>query len=59
LIWQRIKEKILKKSKQKTFILNFIDLIFFLKTRKVDFAKNKRKNLKKSKKKTFIPSLVQ
>jgi len=40
---QRIKEKILKKSKQKTFMPYFIDLIFFLKTRKVNFAGNKRK----------------
>ncbi len=32
----------------------FIDLIFFLKTRKINFAGNKKeKNLKKSKQKNF------
>jgi len=40
---QKIKEKDFEKSKQKTFMPNFIDLIFFLKTRKVNFAENKRK----------------
>ena len=42
-----------KKSKQKTFMPNFIDLIFFLKTRKVNFAGNKRKKFWKKLGKNF------
>ena len=38
---------------------NFIDLIFFLKTRKVNFAGNKRKKFEKSWAKTFIPYIIK
>jgi len=43
----------LKKSKQKTFMPNFIDLILFLNTRKVNFAGNKRKRFSKKVSKNF------
>ena len=55
---QGIEEKILKKSKQKTFISDLIDWYILFNSRKFTLQRIKEKIFKKNKQKTYFIDLI-